>query len=71
MFQENLVLSDCVCRNCNKALGDVLELPLGRDSFEALQRWRFGQKPVSELKKFRGRGVRLRLPPGSAWEGAI
>jgi hypothetical protein len=68
-FRKNMVLHDAVCRGCNSALGFLLENWLGRDSFEALQRWRFGQKPLAEFGKFRGRGVQLRLPPGTAWEG--
>jgi HNH endonuclease len=70
-FRENMVLHDAVCRECNSSLGSLLERWLGRDSFEALQRWRFGQKPPAEFGKFQGRGVRLRLPPGTAWEGTI
>jgi hypothetical protein len=70
-FRKNFVLHRAVCCDCNKDLGDRLELWLGRDSFEALQRWRFGQKSISEFKKFRGRAVKLRLPPGTPWGGAI
>jgi HNH endonuclease len=71
LFRENFVLHRAVCSDCNKDLGDRLKLWLGRDSFEALKRWRFGQKPISEFKKFRGRAVKLRLPPGTPWSGAI
>jgi hypothetical protein len=70
-FHKNFVLHHAVCCECNKSLGDQLELWLGRDSFEALQRWRFGQRPISDFDKFRGRGVRLRMPRGSPWQGAI
>ena len=65
-FRENLVLSNAVCCDCNKTLEDQLELWLGRDSVEGLHRWRFGQKPISDFKQFRGRGVKLWLPRGSA-----
>jgi hypothetical protein len=71
IFRENMVLHNAVCGNCNNSLGNLLERCLGRDSFEALQRWRVGQKPISEFGKFRGRGVKLRLPPGTAWGGTI
>jgi hypothetical protein len=70
-FRENMVLHNTVCRDCNNNLGKQLELWLGRHSFEALQRWRFGQKPISDLGKLRGKGVKLRLPLGSPWEGAV
>lgn len=34
-FEQNWTL-DCVCDECNKYFADNLELPLGRDSREAL-----------------------------------
>jgi hypothetical protein len=48
-----------------------LETWLGRNTYEALLRLRFGQKPLSELTEFQGKGVAIRLPPGSPWAGAL
>lgn len=70
-FQENPVLHRSVCRECNDSLGKQLETWLGRDSYEALLRLRFGQKPLAELDEFHGEGVAIRIPPGSQWAGAL
>jgi len=70
-FQDNLVLRRSVCRECNQSLGQQLETWLGRDSYEALLRLRFGQKPLAELDEFHGKGVAIRIPAGSEWAGAL
>ncbi|MGC1398055.1 HNH endonuclease [Candidatus Binatus sp.] len=70
-FQENFVLHRSVCLECNDSLGKQLETWLGRHSYEGLLRLRFGQKPVTALAEFQGKGVAIRLPPGSSWAGAI
>lgn len=50
---DNLILYDCVCDDCNQYFGDKLELFLGRDSFESIERKRFGIAPKKPLKKRR------------------
>jgi hypothetical protein len=70
-FRESFVLHNSVCLECNEFLGRQLENWLGRHSYEGLLRFRFGQKPIAALQEFRGRGVSVRLPPGSPWAGAI
>ena len=37
-FENNLTLTDMVCRSCNQFFGDNLELIFARDSFEAYDR---------------------------------
>jgi hypothetical protein len=58
-FRENMVLHDAVCRECNSTAS------------KRCSGGGFGQKPLAEFEKFRGRGVRLRLLPGTAWERTI
>jgi|SRR5277367_4134351 len=70
-FQKNFVLHHSVCRHCNDSLGKQLEIWLGRNSYEALLRLRFGQKPVAAVPEFQGKGVAIRLPAGSPWAGAM
>jgi hypothetical protein len=70
-FQDNLVLHLSVCRECNDLLGKQLETWLGRHSYEALLRFKFGQKSSAELDEFHGKGVAIRIPPGSEWAGAL
>lgn len=69
-FQKSFVLHRFVCRECNHSLGKQLETWLGRHSYEALLRLQFGQKPLAELDEFHGKGVAIRIPPGSEWAGA-
>ncbi|MGB3552418.1 MAG: HNH endonuclease [Candidatus Binatus sp.] len=70
-FEANFVLHPLVCRECNDSLGKQLETWLGRESYEALLRLRFGQKPLADLDEFHGKGVAIRIPPGSEWAGAL
>ena len=57
VFQQNLVL-DCVCQACNDFFGRDLDLKLGRDTIEGLDRFRYGLKTPAQYK---GLG-RRRLP---------
>ena len=43
----------CVCKACNQAFGDQLEIALGRDSFEALLRFQHRLKPLQEVAGLR------------------
>lgn len=42
---NNLVLHETVCDGCNQYFGDVLELNLGRDTIEGIERYKLGIKP--------------------------
>lgn len=63
---DNLILSKEVCDQCNEYFGEKLELILGRDSYEGIERYRHGIKPRKEpLKRTR---VDSRLCEGE-WKG--
>ena len=49
MFEGNLVL-DCVCKDCNDHFGRTLDLKLGRDAIEGIDRFRHGVKTPDEYK---------------------
>ena len=42
---NNFVLHETVCDDCNQYFGDVLELNLGRDTIEGIERYKLGIKP--------------------------
>ncbi len=48
-FQNNLTLTDMVCRSCNQFFGDNLELIFARDSFEAYDRITTGVRPTATI----------------------
>lgn len=50
-FRSNLVLKNFVCDECNQYFGDRIELYLGRDSFESIERLRHGIKPKNKNNK--------------------
>lgn len=65
---DNLILYDCVCDECNQYFGDKLELYLGRDSFESLERRKHGIEPKNPLKN--KRRVKSKIKDGE-WKGLI
>lgn len=65
---DNLVLKNCVCDECNQFFGDRIELFLGRDSFESIERLRHGMKPKWPLKNRRRVKSKVRSGP---WKGVI
>lgn len=67
-FEKNLTIF-CVCGSCNNAFSK-LELFLGRDSAEAIQRLRFGLKPTSAAREIRGRRLTMRVSEPGSWCGA-
>lgn len=69
-FMRFETLHDTVCRSCNQHFGDEVEIVLGRDGHEALQRLARGLKPAAKASEFRSRLIELTIPPGSPWEGA-
>lgn len=48
---NNLILRDMVCDECNQYFGDNIELYLGRDSLEGIERLKYGLKPKALLKR--------------------
>jgi len=65
---DNLILYKCVCDDCNQYFGDKLELFLGRDSYESLERKRHGIDPKKTLKN--KRRVKSKIADGE-WKGVI
>ena len=68
-YEQNLVL-DCVCKDCNDFFSASLDGILGRDSIEALLRFKHGLKSVGKLGELKGKRLVLKVPPGSPWAGA-
>ena len=65
---DNLILYKCVCDSCNQYFGDKLELFLGRDSYESIERKRHGIEPKKPLKN--KRRVKSKIIDGE-WKGVI
>ncbi len=65
---DNLILYDHVCDECNGYFGQKLELFLGRDSYEAIERLRHGLKPKESLKN--RRRIRSKIIEGK-WKNVI
>ena len=49
-YPDNLILYETVCDECNQYFGEKIELFLGRDSFEGIERLRHGIKPKKPLE---------------------
>ncbi len=67
-FEQNWTL-DCVCDECNKHFGDKLELPLGRDSLEAILRVQLGVKPPEAAASILYRRLNLSLQAPGPFDG--
>ena len=67
-FEQNGTL-DCVCDECNKYFADNLELPLGRDSREALFRIDLGLKPPTGTAELLNRRVKTSLQDPGQFDG--
>lgn len=65
---DNLVLKKCVCDECNQLFGDKIELFLGRDTFESIERLRHGMNPKEPLRNPRRIKSKVRAGP---WKGVI
>lgn len=68
-FDQNFVLHNCVCMECNSYFGRELDLILSRDSGEALLRLRHEIKPVSEARDLRNTRVKLKVNVPGPWYG--
>lgn len=65
---DNLILYNQVCDQCNDYFGKRLELFLGRDTAEAIERLRHGFKPKEPLKK--RKRLKSKIAEGE-WKGVI
>lgn len=69
-FRDAPVLHDCVCHDCNQFFGKSLDLALARQSFEGLQRYRWGVKNPEEVSKFKYSATDLRADVLGDYSGA-
>lgn len=60
-FENNLVLHNIVCEDCNQYFGDNLELVLGRGSLEALGRIEEGDNSFEIAKDFKKERISLKV----------
>lgn len=67
-FEQNWTL-DCVCDECNQYFADNLELPLGRDSREALFRIDLGMKPATGAAQLLNRRLKTSLHDPGQFDG--
>lgn len=58
---NNLILYETVCDVCNEYFGNVLELNLGRDTIEGIERYKLGIKPDKQPKHKR---LRFKIAEG-------
>ncbi|WP_395848113.1 HNH endonuclease [Cystobacter fuscus] len=56
-FRDNLTLNDVVCDGCNKHFGDTIELYLGRDTIDGLNRFRFGFRDPQDYRTLGSRST--------------
>jgi hypothetical protein len=67
-FEQNWTL-DCVCDECNQYFADNLELPLGRDSREALFRIELGLKPAAGASELLNQRIKTSLQDPGQFDG--
>ena len=63
-FEHNFTLRGVVCDDCNRYFGHVLELVLGRDTFEGHARFRHGVKRAEDFKQLRNKRVTFKIAEG-------
>ena len=69
-FRGALTLTCEVCKVCNQYFGDDLDRILGRDSFEAFLRLRYGIKPSEECSDIPYNRLTITVPEGNGdWTG--
>lgn len=69
-FRGALTLTREVCKVCNQYFGDGLDRILGRDSFEAFLRLRYGIKPPEEYFNIPYERLTITIPEGQGdWTG--
>lgn len=67
---NNFVLKDMVCQPCNQFFGDTIDLVLGRDSSEAILRYKFGLKSPARAHELKYERVALNFRVQGPFEGA-
>jgi len=68
-FENNLTLTDLVCRNCNQFFGNNLERILARDSFEAYDRIVTGLQPAAAIAQLPQDRLTFTFADTSGWSG--
>ena len=69
-FKRALTLTREVCESCNTYFGKNTDRILGRDSFEALLRLRYGIKPSGEYSDVSYKRLTITIPEGQGdWTG--
>ena len=68
-FENNITLQS-VCSDCNKYLGDELDLLIGRSSMEALLRFVHGVKPKSLVDQLMYKNLVVTYSGQEPWKGA-
>ncbi len=69
-YEQNWTL-DCVCDECNVYFSRELELPLGRDSIEALLRIDAGVRPAASAESFIGRNMKFTVLGTEHFDGML
>jgi len=67
---NDFVLKDIVCQQCNQCFGDTIDLVLGRDSAEAILRYKFGLKSPARAHELKYKRVALKFRVEGPFEGA-
>jgi hypothetical protein len=68
-FENNLTLTDMVCRTCNQFFGDNLERVFARDSFEAYDRIKQRLKPAADIPEMPQGRLTFAAALEGEWEG--
>ncbi len=68
--QSDFFLRNMVCRPCNQFFGDTIDRVLGRDSTEAVLRYKFGLKSPAKARDLRYSNVGLKFRVPGPFEGA-
>ena len=68
--QSDFFLRDIVCQPCNQYFGNTIDLVLGRDSTEAVLRYKFGLKSPAKAHELRYKNVGLRFREAGPFQGA-
>jgi hypothetical protein len=70
-FEQNLVLVNTVCADCNTHFGKHLDLKLSRDSIEGLERYEHGiKRPSSKTAFGQDALLKARINDGGFYQGA-
>jgi hypothetical protein len=68
-FDNNLVLHQIVCRECNSLFGNTIDKALSRYSFEAVERYRTKLKSADRLEELSYQNIELTYSGEGPWAG--